>query len=258
MAYCSLKNNFMALTEEQKKSAEQFYREMLDLLEQSGVPYLLGGGFALCHYTGITRDTKDLDIFCLPQDYPKILKFFGEQPGYETELHDVRWIAKVLKGDHYMDIIFSSVNNICRVDEAWFEHAAEGTFLDHKVKFMPAEELLWSKCFVQNRERYDGADVNHLILKWGDKLDWKRLLSRIYPHWHLLLSHIIMFQFVYPYDFPRLIPRWLFDELIENAKEQYELPPQHERVCRGPIIDNTQYSIDVKEWDYKAATIITV
>jgi hypothetical protein len=30
------------------------------------------------------------------------------------------------------------------------------------------------------------------------------------------------------------------------------------RVCRGPVIDNTQYSVDVKEWGYKSFTIKTV
>jgi len=247
----------MQLTEEQRASANEFYKEVLELLTESGVEFLLGGGFAMSYYTGIVRDTKDLDIFCRSHDYPKILKFFAAK-GYETRMHDVRWIAKVLKGDHYMDIIFNTVNNICRVDDSWFEHAATGEFAGYPVKFLSAEELLWCKCYVQNRERYDGADINHVILRYGEKIDWKRLLDRLDPHWHLLLSHIILFQFVYPYDFPRLIPRWLFDELMSRAVEQYELPQQGERVCRGPIIDNTQYSVDVKEWDYKASTIITV
>ena len=35
-----------------------------------------------------------------------------------------------------------------------------------------AEETLWSKAFVMERERYDGADVAHLILAHGERLDW--------------------------------------------------------------------------------------
>lgn len=248
----------MELTEEQRASAHAFYAEALDLLEECGVEYLLGGGFAMFHYTGIQRDTKDLDIFCRPHDYPKILKFFGEREGYRTELHDVRWLAKIFKDDHFIDIIFNTVNNICLVDDAWFDHASDGEFMDRKVKFMPAEELVWCKSFVQNRERYDGADIAHLLLKWGERLDWKRMLQRMNPHWHLLLAHIILFQFIYPYDFPTTIPRWLFEELMTRAHEQYELPPQAERVCRGPVIDNTQYKVDVVEWGYKSFTIITV
>jgi hypothetical protein len=247
----------MILTDEQRAAALQFYTEILDLLQECDVEYMLGGGFAMAHYTGIQRDTKDLDIFCRSHDYPKLLKFFAAH-GYETELYDVRWLAKVRKGEHFMDIIFSTVNNICRVDDSWFAHAAEGEFAGRKVKFLSAEELIWCKCYVHNRERYDGADVNHVLLKYGEQLNWKRLLDRLDPHWHLLLAHIILFQFVYPFDFPRIIPRWLFDELMGRAAEQYELPAQGERVCRGPVIDNTQYAVDVKEWDYKAYTIISV
>lgn len=247
----------MTLTPDPKTEARTFYREALEILNESGIEYLMGGGFALTHYTGIQRDTKDLDIFCRPHDSNRILKYFAER-GFYTEVHDVRWISKVKKDNFYMDIIFDTANNICRVDDTWFEHAQEGTFAGLPVKFIPAEELVWCKCYVQNRERYDGADVNHILLKYGKRLDWRRLLDRIDPHWHLLLSHIILFQFVYPADFRDIIPKWIFDELMMRANEQYDLPPAVERVCRGTVIDNTQYSIDVKEWDYKSSTIKTV
>jgi hypothetical protein len=247
----------MVVTEQQKKEAHAFYKESLDLLEESGSNFMLGGAFALFQYTGIYRDTKDLDVFCKPNEYTQILKYFAEK-GYETQLYDVRWIAKIFKGEYFIDVIFNSVNNICTVDDTWYENATEGEFVGKKVKFLPAEELLWCKIYVQNRERYDGADVNHLILKWGEKMDWKRVLFRLDPHWHLLLAQLLSFQFVYPSEFHQKIPRWLFDELIDRAKSQYELPPPFEKVCRGPMIDNTQYELDVKEWNYKAYTIKTV
>jgi len=247
----------MIVTEEQKSEAQAFYREAIMLLEESGADFMLGGGFATFHYTGMFRDTKDLDVFCLPADYPKILKHFS-QKGFQTELTDVRWLAKIFKGEYFVDIIFNSVNNICTVDETWFQHAGHGQFAGLSVKFLGVEELIWCKAYVQNRERYDGADINHIILKYGKNVNWERLLKRLNAHWHLLLAHLILFQFVYPSDFHEIIPRWLFDELMKRAHEQYDLPPTVERVCRGPVIDNTQYSVDIKEWDYKSYTIKTV
>lgn len=245
------------VTEEQKIEAFAFYQEAIVLLQESGYDFMLGGGFATFHYTGMFRDTKDLDIFCKASDYPGFLKHFSKK-GYETQLTDVRWLAKIFKGEYFIDLIFNSVNNICTVDDAWFQHASHGEFAGVQVKFLAAEELIWCKSYVQNRERFDGADINHVLLKYGKKLDWRRLLTRLDAHWHLLLAQLIMFQFVYPADFHEIIPRWIFDELMKRAHEQYELPPMVERVCRGPIIDNTQYSIDVKEWDYKSYTIKTV
>lgn len=48
------------------------------------------------------------------------------------------------------------------------------------------------------RERFDGADVAHIILKRGKRLDWGRLLSRFGEHWRVLLSHLILFDYIYP------------------------------------------------------------
>lgn len=247
----------MIVTEEQKKEAHAFYKEALQMLHQCGTQFMLGGAFAMFQHTGIYRDTKDLDVFCKPSEYTKILKFFADQ-GYETQLTDVRWLAKVFKGEYFIDIIFDTVNNICTVDDSWYQHATHGEFVGEKVMLLAPEELVFCKIYVQNRERFDGADVNHIILKSGRNMDWKRLLFRLDPHWHLLLSQILNFQFVYPADYHDIIPKWLFDELMERARGQYDLPPAVEKVCRGPIIDQTQYSIDIKEWNYKVTTIKTV
>ncbi|HEX2976903.1 MAG TPA: nucleotidyltransferase [Bacteroidales bacterium] len=245
------------LTEEQVVEAHAFYSEALAMLNETKANYMLGGAFAFFHYTGIFRDTKDLDVFCKASEYPRIMKFFSEK-GYRTELTDVRWLAKIFKDDYYIDIIFDTVNNICRVDDLWYKYAVQADFKGNKVLLIAPEELIWAKIYVQNRERYDGADINHVILKQGKTLDWERVLSHMEQHWHLLLAQIINFQFVYPSDFHEIIPRWLFDELMKRAHEQYDLPSPVEKVCRGPIIDQTQYSTDIKEWNYKVTTMRTV
>ncbi|MEJ5964037.1 nucleotidyltransferase [Pedobacter immunditicola] len=246
----------MATSEEEKLKTTAFYTEVLKVLQQNGLNFMLGGGFAMYHYTGIERDIKDLDIFCKASEYPKMLKLLAEK-GFQTELTDVRWLAKIIKDGNYIDIIFDTVNNICKVDDSWYQHAAEGEYEGISIKYVPAEELTWCKLYVQNRERYDGADVNHLLLKYGKTLDWDRLLFRMDQHWHLLLAQLLIFQFVYPADYREIIPQWLFDDLIERAKEQYDLPSCVEKVCRGPVIDQTQYEVDIKLWNYKVSTIKT-
>ena len=79
----------MIVTDVQRKESKAFYREALELLHESGAQFMLGGAFAMFHYTGIYRDTKDLDVFCKSTEYPKILKYFSSK-GYRTELTDVR------------------------------------------------------------------------------------------------------------------------------------------------------------------------
>jgi len=237
--------------------AYAFYRETLVTLSETGVDFLLGGGFAVCHYTGLRRDTKDMDIFLRGKDCPKVLKYFAEK-GFETELTDVRWLAKIKKDKYYTDLIFDSVHGICTVDDQWFVHAMKGKFCQMETKIVPVEELIWCKSYVWNRERFDGADINHLILKQGKTLDWERLMLRMDAHWQILFAEVLMFQFIYPSEFQQIVPRWLFDELILRAQDQWILPPAVEKVCRGPIIDSTQYQTDIKEWLYLCYTIKTV
>lgn len=246
----------MAQDEEEKLAAEKYYRQALNLLNESNLNYLVGGGLAFREYTGIVRDLKDLDLFCKAGEYPKIMKLFSEH-GYKTELTDVRWLAKLFKDDFYIDLIFNTVNNICTVDDSWFDNAVAGEAYGVPVRFIPAEELTWCKIYVQNRERYDGADVNHIIVKYGPKLNWKRIWSRLEQHWHLLFAQVLIFQFVYPTE-RDIIPKWLFDQLLELAKTQYDLPLPVEKVCLGPIIDQTQYRTDITDWEYKVITIKTI
>lgn len=238
------------------EEAGEFYKRALTLLNESGTPYMLGGGFAMYQYTGIERDMKDLDIFCKSSEYQYHLKFFNEK-GYKTESTDARWLAKILYEDNYIDVIFDTVNNICTVDDSWYEHATKGKLYGQPVLYLAAEELIWCKIYVQNRERYDGADVNHLILKHGRDLDWKRLFSKMDQHWQLLLAQIINFHFVYPAD-RDVVPKWLYNELMQRANDLYDLPAPIEKVCRGPIIDQTQYKTDITEWEYKVVTIKTI
>ena len=48
------------------------------------------------------------------------------------------------------------------------------------------------------RERYDGADVAHIILAYGDRMDWRRLIDRFGRYWRVLLSHLVLYGFIYP------------------------------------------------------------
>lgn len=247
----------MITMEDVVREIHPFYRETLALLRECGEEFLVGGGFAFCFYTGIARYTKDLDIFCRSSQVPRVLQFFAQR-GYRVEQTDVRWLAKVFKDDHFMDIIFDSPNNICSVDDTWFQHSTAAAFEGIPVRLIPVEELIWCKTFVQNRERFDGADVNHLLVRQGMHLDWHRLLFRLDRHWQLLLAELLIFQFIYPSAFQEIVPRKLMEELLQRAAQQYDIPPTVEKICRGPLIDQTQYATDILDWHYKVTTIKTI
>jgi hypothetical protein len=229
-------------------AAEAFYGEALAELDRLGLPFLLAGTYAVSAYAGISRPTKDLDIFCKAGDFPRILAHFQEL-GYPVEIEDERWLGKVLKGEHFFDVIFASSNGTMPVNDAWFEGAHRIEVFGTPVRIVGPTELLWSKMFIQLRHRYDGADVVHVILKQHQNIDWRRLLAYMELHWEVLLTHLLNFRWIYPAE-RDAVPRWLMDELLDRLNRQLDLPPPQMKVCRGRMFSRIDYQTAVQEWGY--------
>ncbi len=98
--------------------------------------------------------------------------------GYRSELYFSHWLGKAFHGTDFVDIIFSSGNGACPVDDKWFARAVVGKVLGRDVRLIPVEEMIWQKAYIMERERFDGADVNHLLRACGAKLDWDHLIKR--------------------------------------------------------------------------------
>jgi hypothetical protein len=226
-----------------------FYCAALSTLQQAQVPFLVGGAYALACHTGIVRHTKDLDIFIRPKDCERVLQVLSAA-GYRTEVTDPRWLAKAYSGEDFVDVIFSSGNAVAKVDDAWFDHAIEAKVFGLPVQLCPPEETIWSKAFVMERERYDGADIAHLLRAYGDRLDWKRLIERFDVHWRVLLSHLILFGFIYPFE-PGCIPACVMDTLLNRLRHQVQPTRSTRQLCQGTLLSKTQYAIDIDRWGYE-------
>jgi hypothetical protein len=224
-----------------------FYRRALEIMDASGIPYLLGGAYAFGCYTGITRHTKDLDLFVRRADAARALKTFATE-GYRAEFFFSHWLAKVFHQDDFIDLIFNSGNGFCLVDQAWFDHAPNGVALGREVRLIPAEEMIWQKAYIMERERFDGADVAHLLRAWGRKLDWDRLLARFGRHWRVLFAHLVLFGFIYPNE-REAVPEAVLRSLTSRLHEPRETP-SGEPDFMGTLLSRTQYLADTEEWDY--------
>jgi hypothetical protein len=230
-----------------------FYGSALDLLARHEAPILVGGAYALNRYTMISRHTKDLDIFVRRRDCQAVLDLFARE-GYRTELTFPHWLGKVYAGDNVLDVIFSSGNAVVDVDDEWFDHAVEGIVLGRTVQLCPPEEIIWSKAFVMERERFDGADINHLLRACAAALDWRRLLRRFVPHWRLLLTHLILFGYAYPAE-AATIPAEVMNDLLDRLRRERGVPPPVAPICQGTLLSRSQYLIDVQQWDYVDARL---
>jgi len=228
--------------------AAEFYFDVLSRLAASDVPFLVGGAYALARYLELARDTKDLDVFVRRRDVERALAVVSKG-GYATELPFPHWLGKIHCGDFLVDVIFSSGNGVAVVDDVWFEQATPSDLLGVPVRLCPPEEMIWSKAFIQERERFDGADVLHLFGMLGPRLDWDRLLARFAEHWPVLLGHVVTFRYVYP-DRRDRVPQWIVDELMRRFAE---LTPDSAHVCRGTFLSREQYLWDLERFGYRDA-----
>jgi hypothetical protein len=115
--------------------------------------------------------------------------------------------------------------------------------------------MIWSKAFIMERERYDGADIAHLLRARAGCLDWRRLVGRFGPHWRVLLSHLVLFGFVYPSE-RGCIPAAVLTELAGRlAEEQRDAPPP-DRICCGTLLSRAQYLADVDTLGYRDARLL--
>jgi hypothetical protein len=242
-----------APTTDLDRNSLEFYQHAMRLMEDGNLPFLVGGAYAFARYTGVQRHTKDFDVFIRHADFDRARKLF-EAAGYRTELTFAHWIGKAWKGEDFVDLIFSAGNGVAAVDELWFKNAVSGRVFDMDVKLIPAEEMIWSKGLIMERERFDGADVVHLIQAVGDKLDWHRLLDRYGRHWRALFAHVILFGFIFPSDRSK-VPQWLIEECTERLAKETKRGDLPDKICYGTIVSRQQYLIDVNERGYRDARL---
>jgi len=233
----------------------RFYRQALSILAEAKVPHLVGGAYAYARYTGIERHTKDFDVFIRKGDFERAAKAF-EEAGYHSELTFPHWLGKAYgKGEDFVDLIFSAGNGVARVDDRWFEYAVKDKVFGVETLLIPAEEMIWSKGLIMERERYDGADVAHVIHAAGDKLDWDRLIERFGPFWRALYAHIVLFGFIYPSARSK-VPARVVESLTERVREETRAGDSAEKICYGTVISRQQYLKDVDERGYQDARLV--
>jgi predicted nucleotidyltransferase len=223
----------------------KLFRAVLKHLNETKVPYVVSGAAALQLHTGICRDTKDLDLF-LPAEYVQAALRSLQEEGFETEVPDPVWLAKAHRGEFYVDLITGMSNAVIIVDQSWIDRGVPSDFFGVPVKVLAAEELIASKLFVTRRERFDGADMVHVIFGVRGKLDWQRMMDLIGEHWAMLLWVLILFHYVYPAH-GDYVPREIWNDLLARFRQSLQHSDK-DAPFRGSLIDPNMFAIDVKEW----------
>lgn len=226
----------------------EVYRRALRALNDRAIPYVVAGAYAIYEHTGIYRQTKDLDLFVEPSVVLPAAHAL-HAAGFVMRLEDLHWLAKATIGDRFVDLIYGMGNGVAFIDEHWYAHSRPSVLAAQPVRIAPAEELIWHRLFIHERHRHDMSDIQHLLLCVGDTLDWGRLLTRVGPHWPLLLAQLQMFSYVYP-GYRSNVPALVMEQLIEQARADIGRDEEEADVTRGTLISRFSFAIDVREWGF--------
>lgn len=227
-----------------QEQQELFHGVLQHLLERK-VPFVVSGAFALQAHTGIWRDTKDLDLFIPARHVPGAMDSLREQ-GFECEVADPVWLAKAHTGEYFVDLITGMSNAVIVVDQSWVDRGVTRNVFGLQVKVLAPEELVASKLFVTRRERFDGADIAHVLRGAAARMDWDRMLQLVGEHWEMLLWSVLLFHYIYPRD-QQAVPQRIWDDLLGRLKESLAHPDAR-APFRGSLIDPMMFAIDVNEW----------
>ena len=223
----------------------KLFRAVLKHLNDKQVPYVVSGAAALRLHTGIARNTKDLDLFLCHEHVHTALQSLQEE-GFQTEVTDPVWLAKAHRGEYFVDLITGMSNAVILVDSSWIDRAIVADQFGVPVKVLAREELIASKLFVTRRERFDGADIAHVIFGAKGGLDWQRLLFLVGEHWEILLWNLVLYRYIYP-AYTDYVPLSLWHDLLGRY---CKLLNEHAdgQPFRGSLIDPMMFAIDVNEW----------
>ena len=113
--------------------------------------------------------------------------------------------------------------------------------------------MIWSKAFVQERERFDGADVLHLLREAGPRHRLGRGCSPASATTGRCSSATsFTFHFAYPDRRDRIPPD--SSTIWQRASSRQPNEPGN-RVCYGTLLSREQYLPDVEQLGYEDARL---
>jgi predicted nucleotidyltransferase len=225
--------------------AVALYRDVLMAMNDHGIPYAVAGAFALQKYTGIWRVTKDLDLFVKASDVPAALDHLCKE-GFRCETLDPVWLSKAYRGEYFVDLISGMSNAVIMVDDSWMKRAQPAVIAGVQSQIISAEDLIASKLFVLRRERFDGADIAHIIYRTKGQLEWERIMELARGNWEIVLWELMLFRYVYPAH-TDYVPALLWQDLLSRYMHLVQ-HPDPKAPFRGSLVDENIFSIDIKDW----------
>jgi hypothetical protein len=192
----------------------RIYRSVIAGAQKLEIPFALGGAFAVATYTGYWRNTKDLDLYVLPQYRERMIQVMnkvGLRDYHDEKPYDRWWIYRAHSGHTIVDIIWAMANHRAQIDELWMS-GPEVELRGFVLKVLPPEALLWDKLYIMQRDRCDWPDVLNLLYMVGREIHWEYVIERMGTDTALLAGILAVFAWIAP-GHARKLPGWLWGRL---------------------------------------------
>ena len=198
------------------------------ILQEAGIPALVGGGIALWAY-GRRRCTKDMDLF-IPWQCPEDALNVLARHGFHTRDTDARWLYKAIKQDVLIDLIVYTTGNI-RLDEETFRRSRTFSLDQYLLPVLGPEDLLFRKILSFREDTpKDWFDALSIVCPTLVEFDWDYFLDRVGDrHAGRALSFLIFAQSECG---KACAPSQALEALLERWRQ---LPGQQEDCRPGPV-----------------------
>ena len=178
------------------------YEKTLKLAYQRDIPFAVGGGIAFSHYASRWRNTKDLDVYVLPDDRQAMIQITrdaGLVDYFNVHDYDRGWIFRSHDTQGIIvDIIWQMANYRAQVDQGWLSRGDLVLVHGLPIRLIPPEELIWCKLYILQRDRCDWGDLLNILNCRAAQLDWAHLLLRVGEDRRVLAALVELFAWTCP------------------------------------------------------------
>lgn len=145
------------------------------VLQEAGVPYVLGGGLA-CWARGAPKTEHDVDLLVKPEDAERAQNALADA-GMRTETPPEGWLLKAYDENGVLiDLIFDP--NGGPIDDAVFQRADEMEVQAMRMNVAALEDVIVQKLLALNEQRPDYSSVLELARSLREQVDWNEVRER--------------------------------------------------------------------------------
>ena len=197
------------------------YHAVLEDARRRGIEFAIGGGMAVAAYTIHRQSAKDIDLYVQPHDRDAMIALVHEhglKDYFEVQPYDRKWIYRSYTDNVIVDIMWAMPNQRAQVDIEWIRRGRPVEMYGEHVRVLPAEELIWAKLYVLQRDRCDWPDILNLLYCTADQLDWDHLVRRVDDDAPLLGAVLTIFRWLCP-ERAALMPGRIWHRLAEHVRK---------------------------------------